>query len=480
MTTSAAALAAALLSVAGCGGSASDKAGGEHNKALVLTMANSSSYPRGLEAFAEEVAKRSGGTVHIRIANGWRLGERDFEGGLIRDVKAAKVDMGWVGSRAFDAVGVTSFDALHAPFVIDSYALEQAVLQSRMPDQMLAGLKPLGVVGLGVLPGPLRRPLSALRPLRTPADFAGLRVGYQGAGEPAAALRALGARPVQVVPGPSWHGIDAIEQQVDAINTNSYDAFAKFLTANVILWPRPMVVFISRRVFASLTRKQQEALTGAVPAVVNKTVTTLEAQERDALADICRRGIRLVSASPADIDRLRAASAPAVAQLERPPRTRSFLTTIIALRKRVAPLGEPSLRCPKSAQPHGTGLPGGNYTTTITPDDAARELARIPRREREQAGLSPDGVRDALQSQFTLSLRHGTFVVDQRHADGSREIGIEGTYSLFRDRFVGKGSNGDTLRARWSFDGTNLRFSDFSFPGAYRLVWASEPWVLSR
>jgi TRAP-type transport system periplasmic protein len=481
LTSSAATLVAAFLAATGCGGSTSDKAGGTHHKPLVLTMANPSSTSHDLDPWAHEVETRSGGTLHIRFANNWRLRERDFEAGLIRDVKATKVvDMGWVGSRAFDAVKVSTFDALHAPFVIDSYTLEQAVLQSRIPDRMLMGLKPLGLVGLGVLPGPLRRPLSAPRPLRTLADFAGLRVGYQGASEPAHALRALGARPVQLVPGAPWRGIDATEQHLASINANGYDTSAQYLTANVVFWPRPMVLFINRHVFARLTPKQREALTGAAHSVIAKTIAAIRAQEHSAIAEICRRGIKLVTASAADTYRLRTASAPLVAQLERQPDTRSFLTAIIALRRRAAPTGEQPLRCPNAALPRGSGLPDGDYTTTIAPDDAAHELASIPHRERAEAGLSPDGVRDILHSQFTLSLRHGSFVLYQRHADGHREVGIQGTYSLFRDRFVGKGSNGDTLRARWSFDGTDLRFSDFSFPGAYRLVWASEPWSHTR
>jgi TRAP-type C4-dicarboxylate transport system substrate-binding protein len=479
-TGCAATLVAALLAATGCSGSASDKAGGEHPKPTVLTMANPVFAPRELEPFAQEVAKRSGGTLRIRFANSWREREPDFEAGTIRDVKVGKVEMGWVGGRAFDAVGITGFDALQAPFAIDSYALEQAVMESRLPDRMLAGLKPLGVVGLGVLPGPLRRALSAPRPLRTPSDFAGLRVGYQGANEPADALRALGARPVRLVSGALWRGIDAIEQQLASINANGYDQNARYLTANVALWPRPLVLFINRRAFGRLTAAQQRSLTGAAHAVVASTVAALRAQDHSAMADLCRRGITLVSASTADIGELRAAGAPLLRRLARDPDTKSSLAAIDALRERVAPSGELPLRCPKVEQPSGSGLPEGDYTATITRDDAARELAQIPRSERDHAGLSPAGVRDILDSRFTLSLRRGVFVLYQRHADGRREVGIQGTYSLYRDRFVGRGSNGDTLRARWSFEGTELRFTDFSVGGAYRLVWAYEPWVLSR
>jgi TRAP-type C4-dicarboxylate transport system substrate-binding protein len=477
----AAALVAALLAVTSCGGSTSDKAGGRHPTApTVLTMANQGFSSRELEPFAQEVAKRSGGTLGIRFANTWRAGQRDSELGIIRDVEDGKVQMGWVGGRAFDAVGVTAFDALQAPFAIDSYALEQAVVESEIPDRMLEGLKPLGVAGLGILPGALRRPLSAPHPLRAPSDFAALRVGYQGASEPADALRALGARPVRLIAGAPWRGIDALEQQLAQINANSYDQAAKYLTANVVFWPRPQVLLINRRTLATLSGAQRQALTGAAHAAVAKTIAAVRSQDRSALAELCRRGIKLVSASATDIEKLRTASAPLLARLERQPQTKSWLAAIGELRTRVAPSGEPPLRCANVGRPSAGGLPDGDYTATITREDAVRELARIPRAERAAAGLAPAGVSDIVHSRFKLSLRHGTFALYQRHADGTLEVGIQGAYSLYRDRFVGRGSNGDTLRARWSFDGAKLRFSDFSFRGAYRLVWASEPWVLAR
>jgi hypothetical protein len=85
--------------------------------------------------------------------------------------------------------------------------------------------------------------------------------------------------------------------------------------------------------------------------------------------------------------------------------------------------------------------------------------------------------RDLAESQFTLVLKAGSFVLYQLHPGGQRETGIEGTYSLYRDRFVGTGSNGDVIRARWSFDGTNLRFADVEPKGPYSVVWGSEPWT---
>src|SRR4051794_8803528 len=155
-------MALAALALGGCGGGGGDKAGGNRvSKPTVLTFANGNGDPVELEPFAQAVEQRSGGTLRIAFKNSWRSGEREVERGLIRDVKTGKADLGWAGSRAFDDVGVSAFDALNAPLLVDSLPLEGAVLQSPLAGKMLDGLEPAGVTGLGLLPGPLRRPLAS-------------------------------------------------------------------------------------------------------------------------------------------------------------------------------------------------------------------------------------------------------------------------------------------------------------------------------
>src|SRR5436190_17552804 len=111
----------------GCRGSSANKAGGPHAKStLVLTMADWSDGD-GLEAFANQVERLSGGTMRIVAKTKWRHGQSRSENGLIGDISAGKADLGVAGSRAWDSVGVNSFRALHAPLLIDSYALQEEV-----------------------------------------------------------------------------------------------------------------------------------------------------------------------------------------------------------------------------------------------------------------------------------------------------------------------------------------------------------------
>src|SRR5918912_3160346 len=191
----AAALIALALMVAACSGGS--KAGGSSGKrTIILTFANQigNEPPAQLAQFASAVDARSGGTIRIEFRNNWRARDRRQERDTIADVKRGKVDLAWVGARAWDWVGVRSFEPLVAPLLIDSYALERKVFEQRIPQTMLADAARAGVVGIGVLPGPLRRIVGVRRPLRAPSDFRGETIGVQGV-IAAETLRALGARP---------------------------------------------------------------------------------------------------------------------------------------------------------------------------------------------------------------------------------------------------------------------------------------------
>ena len=98
---------------------------------------------------------------------------------------------------------MTSFDALHAPLVVDSYELEGEVLAAGVADELLEGVEALGVVAIGVLPGPLRKVLGVERPFLRPADFDGMRVGLNRS-QVGSASRALGAMPVTVPAASTW------------------------------------------------------------------------------------------------------------------------------------------------------------------------------------------------------------------------------------------------------------------------------------
>jgi TRAP-type C4-dicarboxylate transport system substrate-binding protein len=366
------ALLVAPLVLAGCHGG-SDKAGGNAaRKATVLTLALPFGQPTEVNGFAEEVSRLSQGTMRIAVTPRWRSGQIAYENGLIADVRAGKTDLGGAGSRAWDSVGVNSLRALGAPLLIDSYALQDRVLGSPLIPEMLHGLTRLGLVGLGVLPSEMRRPLALTHALLSASDYVGRKIGVQQSLVASSTMRALGATPVWFARG-SIAQFDGIEYTVSDIQGSGYDGPGKYLTANVVLWPRPIVLFANRAAFARLTPAQRRILKQAVANDRTAETRAMVSAERTDTEILCgRRQLRFVTASPADIAALRRAVRPVYAQLERDPQTRRFIAEIRALRARVA---APTAKVPSchagasvSAPARATPLDGA-YAVTVDPRD---------------------------------------------------------------------------------------------------------------
>jgi TRAP-type transport system periplasmic protein len=464
-------LALLALALAACAGSSEDKAGGAGKaEPRVLTLANGiggTPLPQ-LSSWAEEVSRLSNGTLTIEFENEWRAGEPHSEAATLEDVKTGKVDMAWVGARAFDTVGVTSFQALVAPLLIDSYDLQAKVFQQGIPQQMLEDVGELDLVGIGVLPGPMRKLLGVSKPFVRPADFEGEVVGYQESAVADASLRTLGATPRPVPGGAELDGLDAYEQQLSSIQDNSYDSGAEYVTANLNLWPRPLVIVIDNEVFASLKTDQQSALRDAVSAAIPEALAASQAEDEVAAPILCRRGLTFSTASESDLSELRAALEPVYSDLTNDPDTSGYIAAITDLKTEIAASAEAPVCDAEGTEPASSGaIPEGKYETTVT-----------------EANWREQGLPSSTVGVFRMVFEDGEVsILDPP----DYEIGFRASYNVFRDQIEAVGDP-DTVTARWSFDGKNLRFSDVDScegpsctpdGGAdpYTVVWGSNPWV---
>jgi hypothetical protein len=312
--------------------------------------------------------------------------------------------------------------------------------------------------------GPLRKPLGASRPLTQPADFRGQRIGITESRVARETLRTLGATAIAVPAGARIGGLDGIEQQVESIESNTYDAAAKYLTTNINLWPRPLVVFVNEAAFAALEPVQRDVLREAVRHALSKALAATQSRERDAGAELCRRGLSFVVATPADISTLREALAPVYRELERDDQTRAFIARIAKLRQATSVAAETLPSCSTGERSASAAIRDGVYTNTTTADDA--------RRARIRAG---DRFYARLPVRHRLVLKSGDFVIHDIFPNGQTEIGASGTYSVYRDRIIFQTSE-DTISFAWSVEGNVLRFDDGGKGGYYGAVF-THPWA---
>lgn len=375
--------------------------------------------------------------------------------------------MAWVGARAFDTVGVTSFQALVAPLLIDSYDLEAKVFEQGIPERMLDGVGELDLVGIGVLPGPMRKLLGVSKPFVRPGDFPGQVVGLQDSAVAAETLRALGATPRAVPSSAELDGLDAYEQQLGSIAGNHYDKRAKYVTANVNLWPRPLVIVMGKESFASLTDEQQAALRDAAAAAIPKALEASRAEDEEAAAVLCKRGMTFAAASESELAELRTALEPVYAELTADQETKSNIDAITNLKTEIAASAETpactSTEPPATASP----IPDGTYETTVTEADYRKGGVS------DEVGAFPGVFRmifDAGELTFIGPIRDGE---TSDPSDPSGE-GEQGDYTVFRDQIETQFAPDFIITARWSFDGKKLTFADVDCcggnPGAQAVI----------
>jgi TRAP-type C4-dicarboxylate transport system substrate-binding protein len=352
----------AVAALAGCMGGGSDRVGGDRPAdTRVLTILDPFSSGQEVAAFNEEVARLSHGSLRVRVVDGSDDGP-GYEAAAIRAMRDGRADLAIAGSRAWDQFGAKRLRALDAPLLIDSYRLEERALESELVDPMLEELRPLGLVGIGILPGPMRRPFGAAHRLAAPSDFSGAIIGTQQSRVADATMRALGATPRRLpatIPGMT--GLDGVERQTGAIESDRLDVKGSHLMTNVALWPRALVLFAGERSYRDLTDDQRRILRTAAANVVPKMAASERRYEPETADNLCRkRRATFDSARPAELRALRRAVQPVYRALERDSGTRAAIQALEALKRQV---GAPPDVVPK-CEPAG-GPPAAEDTTKL-------------------------------------------------------------------------------------------------------------------
>ncbi len=353
-TTTVAALLAATLTLAAL---ASATTARKTTGPVVLRLAARDSGLGGdpaLADFVNAVGRLSGGALRIDVLGGWGNSERGAEQQIVRDVAAGKADLGAIGTRVMDTLGIRSFQALTAPMLIDNYRLERAVITSEIPDQMLEGLGRVRLSGLAVLGEGLRKPVAVQRPLLGPADWHGITFAVFRSRAAAAAVRALGARPTDLWGDPLSSALTAgrvqgAENDLLVYYGNSRQYQAPYVTANVNLWPRTEVLLANPDRLSRLTSEQQAWLHQAAAAAALHSTGLADHDSKIARA-LCRSGAHFATASADELTALRQAFKPVYRSLEQNPQTRTFIARIEQL-KRSTPSGS-ALTIPAGCRAH--------------------------------------------------------------------------------------------------------------------------------
>lgn len=477
---------ALLALVAGAACSGGDKAGGSGG--IVTLRLASDDQPAGessrqVKEFVRQVQRLSHGRLRIHVA--WQANgsgpkhPRGFDQKTAQKVIDGKYQLAVVPARAWDVLGVKSFEALQAPFLVNSDALlDKVAADPVLGDRMLAGLNRFAVVGLALLPEALRHPVGFAHPLRSLSDFSAAGISAPRSDVTWEVFRALGAHPYDFSGDERGPLIDS--GKLDGAETDFGRARLLprpgIVTANVSFFPRANTLVANEDALVRLTDEQRETLRKAAAATLANARATRPTDAETARA-MCGAGVRIALASEADIRGLVRATRPVVAQLERDEGTRKSIERILALRETVSGSRPAIATCGGASATTGTAKSGG--PPAVLPPDGVYRFLIVPD-EFLRAGFDASTARNN-SGLFTLTLRGGRISWVIR----GDPVVCTGHYFVSKGyvRFVmddsspcGSGSGGWIFSARWRKEDGGIRFTnvqgaDSEGPRFLRIAW---------
>lgn len=266
-------------------------------------------YGLALQKFADKVAADSGGALTINLLPTYGGGD-DLV--LLDDIIGGTVDGGTVSSAVWGGKDVHDFDALQMPFLINGYGVEAAVLNSPIAADMLAGTEKLGLKGLAIHEGGLRKPLHNGPCLKNPGDFKDVKIRSVPSPVLVDGATALGADPISLPLSEVYLALkqgtaDAMEANLGLVFTQKFYEVSECITANVNLWPFPTVLNMNQDKWDSLSAEQQGWLTDAAAVIDDDSIAILTDPASTLVADLCATGLKFGAATPEDQTALRSA-----------------------------------------------------------------------------------------------------------------------------------------------------------------------------
>jgi TRAP-type C4-dicarboxylate transport system substrate-binding protein len=468
-----AAVAASMALVACTGGSGGDKAGGEAAPVTLRIGTDDTPGRPGaaqIEEFSRQIQELSKGQVRIEPV--WRAAGDldDWDQVVARKVVGGELDMGMIPARAWDTEGVTSLRALHAPFLVTSDDLAGQIVKGELASEMLAGLKPLGITGLALLPEGLRHMFAFGDPPLSPADYEGMVIRAHRSETTYALFEALGAKPDdfgggagddRFAEGVRKGRVDGAESAFSVAGSLPAPTTA---VGNVTFFPKVNSLVVNTNAFQNLPDEQQAILHDAATRTVDWAIRTTRSDAE--LAKVyCANSGRIVLASQVELAKFEQAVQAVYDQLEQDEATKVMIARIRSLSEEVGAVQTAVEPCGKGTEVATAGdesaksFPEGVYRA-----DIAEEFLL-------HAGIdAPNAYENA--AIWTLTLKNGEFnewdTKLEGKADPTKPTCPGSTYSVEGSRVtvrLGQGGPGCgsaagkvLFSASWTLQGDQLRF----------------------
>ena len=236
--------------------------------------------------FAKMVAEKTDGRVKIEVYPAGQL----YKGtALVNAVRTGALDMGIIYGGAMTGM-VPLIDVFDIPFIFSDYRAIQAHWKGKVGDiiRKQAMAKGIKILSFGAY-GDSFAIINSKRPLRIPADFAGLKI-RGNTPMSVEALKALGASPVRMSSSEVYAAlqrgtIDGASTGLGSIVSRKWFEVSKYVSitsAGYSVWP----VMIGAKKWASLPDDIKAVMQAAATDNENYIISLVEQKDRDYTAAI--------------------------------------------------------------------------------------------------------------------------------------------------------------------------------------------------
>ncbi len=297
---------------------------------LTATDVHVSDYPtvQAMRWIGETLERETGGRLRLRLYHSGQLGR---EAEAIDMARFGAIDFARVYSGALNnAFPLTR--ALCLPYVFDSVAHMRQAMDGAVGQAVLDGFAERDLVGLAIYDSGARCFYNARRPVRTPADLAGMKIRVPVSDIFIRMLRLFGANATplslgEVYSGMETHMIDGAENNIRSFHSSRHFEAARYWSQSEHSYA-PDVLLLSRRTWEALAPADRDLLRDTARASVQVMRQAWDASEASAREQVLAAGIET---NVVDTASFRRAAAPLLAEYRNDPRIDALYARIRAI-----------------------------------------------------------------------------------------------------------------------------------------------------
>jgi tripartite ATP-independent transporter DctP family solute receptor len=250
-------------------------------------------YAIGARAFKERVEAASGGRIEVQLFPNRQLGD---EKPMIEGMRLGTVDAGVI-TNAVIAQIEPAFQLNDLPFLYESEAQAQRVLDGPIGQKLAAKLEAKGIKLLGWMEGGFRNMINNVRPVEKPEDVKGVK--YRVMQNPVfiGMFSSLGGNAVPMAWGETFTAvqqgaIDGLEIPLAVIEQNKYFEVTKYLSLTSHTYSA-IPLLMAKRTFDRLPEDLKKAVLESAAAATKAQREASGAAAKDTLVKLEKAGMKI-------------------------------------------------------------------------------------------------------------------------------------------------------------------------------------------